>query len=687
MDSVFFASLDSNFGSDTRVFVDESVKILWNADDKISIFNRSNENIEYRFKGETGQNSGSFEKVSEGVGPDFSLDRIFAIYPYNESNGISESSVLSFDFPSEQVYRSRSFGPGANVMVSVTDDNNLHFKNVAGYLVLKFYGEGVTVSTITLEGNNRERLAGKSSVSFAEGSPSITLDKTASGTITLKCESPVSLGSTKDDAVSFWMVVPPTDFTGGFTLTVTDPNDGTFVKTTTKDLSITRNGVLRISPIEVKIVPVREDLIEFDDDTFKSYCVDNFDTDGDGEICFSEAAVVQKIKAGSLGIASLEGIQYFTNLTSLICYDNDLTSVDISKNIALTELDIHSNSLTSLNISKNVNLSVLNCYDNQLTALDLRYNKSLVELNCRANSLSSLNVSNNPLLKVLYCINNQLTSLDVSNNTALKELYCNSNKITALDVSNNTALTTLYCNTNQLTSLKVGKSSSLKRIDCYSNKLTTLDVSDNTALSVLYCYSNQLTSLKVTNDTSLSELSCFSNRLTTIDVSTCPNLYLFNCYLNRLTSLELSNNRKLNTLNCYSNQLTSLDTSSCTSLVFLYCYSNKLTSIDVSKNTIMTHFQCNSNQLTSLDVSKNTKILFLYCQSNSLTSLDIRNNVSLRTLYCQSNDLSTLDVSKNRDLSKLNCSGNPSLSQLTLANGQSISSMSYDEGVTEIVYI
>ena len=92
---------------------------------------------------------------------------------------------------------------------------------------------------------------------------------------------------------------------------------------------------------------------------------------------------------------------------------------------------------------------------NQLTSLDVSQNSALTYLNCYDNQLTSLDVSQNTALQTLYCYFNQLTSLDVSQNTALIYLYCYSNQLTSLDVSNNTALTDLSCKNNQLTSLDV----------------------------------------------------------------------------------------------------------------------------------------------------------------------------------------------------------------------------------------
>lgn len=90
--------------------------------------------------------------------------------------------------------------------------------------------------------------------------------------------------------------------------------------------------------------------------------------------------------------------------------------------------------------------------DNNLTSLDVSRNTALTELDCNYDNLTSLDVSKNTALEELYCSSNNLTSLDVSKNTALTELYCDGNNLTSLDVSKNTALTWLNCRDNKLTS-------------------------------------------------------------------------------------------------------------------------------------------------------------------------------------------------------------------------------------------
>ena len=64
-------------------------------------------------------------------------------------------------------------------------------------------------------------------------------------------------------------------------------------------------------------------------------------------------------------------------------------------------------------------LWVLSCFNNQLTSLDVSKNTNLGTLSCSHNQLTSLDVSKNTNLGTLYCFNNQLTELDVSKNTNL----------------------------------------------------------------------------------------------------------------------------------------------------------------------------------------------------------------------------------------------------------------------------
>ena len=467
---VFNATIDDQclFSHSTKVYADEELKVLWNADDRITIFNRTTSNQQFRFMGEDGDNAGQFSYVS-GSGNGSSLDEVYAVYPYDESTRIDNSGVISLYFPSEQNYMKSSFGPGANTMISRTEDNRLKFKNVGGYLALQFYGAGVSVSSIVLRGNKSELLAGKCSIDMSGATPVTTMVPSGALTsVTLTCENPVMLGSTSSDPVEFWFVLPPMTFTNGFTVTVMTSDGGVFEKTTNKSIEITRSAIQRMSSIEV--VPRMEGNIVFADENFKAFCIKNFDKNGDGGVSYEEAKLVKEIDVNTVNIASLKGIEYFTNLESLTCgakyqygfvaggwhlfNENGeeviglLTSLDLSKNTKLKYLNCNVNQLTSLDLSANTALNNVSCDYNYLTTLIAGNNASLSELSCKYNQLTSINVSGCPALESLDCYSNQLKNVDVSNNVALTYLSFYRNDLRNLDVSNNMSLNYLSCENN-----------------------------------------------------------------------------------------------------------------------------------------------------------------------------------------------------------------------------------------------
>ena len=259
--------------------------------------------------------------------------------------------------------------------------------------------------------------------------------------------------------------------------------------------------------IAVQSAGVAIDNTNFPDANFCSFVASSFDEDNDNYLSDTEINAVESINCADKGISDLTGISHFTALETLNCFDNQLTSLDVSKNTALIYLDCYGNQLTSLDVSKNTALTYLDCGRNQLTSLDVSKDTALTELDCRSN---------------------QLTKLDVSKNTALTELDCRSNQLTKLDVSKNTVLTTLYCWDNQLTKLDVSKNTALTDLACYNNQLTSLDVSKNTALTYLDCDNNQLPSLDISN-TNTDNLTCRDNIYQivvdndrTFDLSTLP---------------------------------------------------------------------------------------------------------------------------------------------------------------------
>ena len=145
----------------------------------------------------------------------------------------------------------------------------------------------------------------------------------------------------------------------------------------------------------------------FPDENFHSYLLkQNYGRDG--VLTEKEIKEVTTFNVSHSNIKSLKGIEFFKALTHLDCDDNQLTSLDLSKNTALTHLNCDDNLLTSLDLAKNTALKWVYCSDNQLTDLDVSKNFALIELKCATNQLSSLDVSKNEALVALQCNNNNI---------------------------------------------------------------------------------------------------------------------------------------------------------------------------------------------------------------------------------------------------------------------------------------
>ena len=259
------------------------------------------------------------------------------------------------------------------------------------------------------------------------------------------------------------------------------------------------------------------------------------DTNNDGEIQISEATIVRTLKVKYKEIASLEGIEAFTDLKNLECTGNKITTIDVSKNVHLEYLAINMNPISDIDLSGNPALIDFDCTNSELTTLDFSKNTALKQAFCSMNKLTKIDTRENPLLETLRCSGNQLTSLNLGKNTALKRLQCDSNKIFAIDISENTAL---------------------EFIDCSDNELTTLDLNNKVNLSLLDCSLNKLELLTINDNINLSYLNCNNNLLTNLDLSGNPKLYQVDCSANLLQFLSLKVGNSLNdTTNCQWNRI------------------------------------------------------------------------------------------------------------------------------------
>lgn len=270
-------------------------------------------------------------------------------------------------------------------------------------------------------------------------------------------------------------------------------------------------------------------LLTFAED-FKAYLVENFDTDGDGEISRDEAELITAIECEDLGLTSLEGVRNLTNLQTLHCSYNAIETLDVSGMTSLTELLCDHNLITDLNVSGCTSLSSIECNSNAIGELNLA--------DCRS---------------------------------TLTTITCNENKLARLDLTNFDKLFHLNCDDNQLTELLVDGCTALTSVDCASNQLTTLDFRQTPLIGEVYCSNNKLTSVLFPENSMMGTFECGGNQLTTIDLRNCPHLASLTLAMNKLTSLSVNYLKDLTFIDCTYNSLRSLDLTNLPSMNFVHC--------------------------------------------------------------------------------------------------------------------
>ena len=250
--------------SSTKTYMDADNNIRWSENDQIVAFMKTSLGLKYQVAEESvGKTSARFVKKTNGGSDDLyggtDWDHNVVYYPYSETVEAAKSGsgyALDVILPSEQAYAAESFANGTMVMVAVSEDNNITFKNVLGGMKIQLKGTQ-TVKSINLQGKNNEKLSGAAVVTAYtdETKPAITMAQTASTSVTLNCGSGVQLS--ESTATEFIISLPPVLFSKGFTVTVTDSDSKTYTVETDK-----ANTVLRSSLLAMPAVMLKEDIVE-----------------------------------------------------------------------------------------------------------------------------------------------------------------------------------------------------------------------------------------------------------------------------------------------------------------------------------------------------------------------------------------------------------------------------------------
>ena len=180
-------------------------KILWSAQEQISILSGGGN---YLFQGDNDAPAATASFT--GTGP-ADLGNYIALYPYNASATYSEGYV-STSLPAFQLGKAGSFADGYMITADDATGNSLAFKHLCSGL--RFMVNTDNIKAVSIRGNNGEKIAGDFRFRFASEDTPVAEAGTEE-CVTLRPSS----GSTFEAGKYYYIIVLPTVFSKGFTLT------------------------------------------------------------------------------------------------------------------------------------------------------------------------------------------------------------------------------------------------------------------------------------------------------------------------------------------------------------------------------------------------------------------------------------------------------------------------------------
>ena len=248
-----YATIEDIDDAQTRTYLSGS-EVYWSSGDQIAVFYKNTLRKRFDVTPESiDSKDATFVQDEDYVqmGKNDNISHNVSYYPFCDVTCAPDGSSYTLgnlNLPSTQSYVEGTFGLGAFPMVAVTantDDVNFCFKNICGVMQFQLTGCGF-IRYVSVKGNRGEILAGPAAVTAGYGKePSITMSAEGGKSVTLDCgEGGVELNETTP--VSFFIVLPPVQFEGGFTITVTDTWGGSKEYSTAKKNPIVRSKGLRM---------------------------------------------------------------------------------------------------------------------------------------------------------------------------------------------------------------------------------------------------------------------------------------------------------------------------------------------------------------------------------------------------------------------------------------------------------
>lgn len=518
----------------------------------------------------------------------------YMIYPYQEENQIAykgaQRAEYTYEFPKYQTAIAGTFDPKANFSVGIIPQAHKPFVayNLGGLLRFKFHGAS-NVKSVRILARGQELFAGTvtSTVTFnSNGTIANVSTKPIAGKSTVLLIYTPESGASMAENTDYFVVLPAVKITKGLTLAfILDNGKAVQVKfSNTIDIKRAQSyslGDIAINPAKAKLdVITDKGLI----DAIKKVSSD-VELEADGSLNIYQGYNLDRILKlkGELDLSnndkltSLNGLQYFQNITSVKLFGNQNLAGNIDftkckqltgqilvdncqavKSINVTGLDIKQLATRSLNgleqvtIKGNNKLSSVTLYNNgELKSVDVSNLPALESLGTYySGKITTINTSNSPNLKAINATSsNSLTNIEgLEDNILLENFTAPYTKLKKLDFTHYTKLkevnimsssveeikgladaganlTALQLAQTHISSLDVSQNPNLTSIDLYAVKeLTALDVTHNPKLTSLRVPFTSITELKLTNNPELVTLKVSHCKLKKLDITLLPKL-------------------------------------------------------------------------------------------------------------------------------------------------------------------
>ena len=251
-----------------------------------------------------------------------STTKIFGLYPYR-SDAVSDGSTVTTTLPSEQTGRAGSFAKNTHISLAATNANSvdLGFYNVTGGIRFSLTQEGI--KSVTFQSNNGENLAGKIKLAFEGGIPVIKEVSEGETVITLNAPG----GGTFQTGTWYYIEAIPGTLSKGFKMVFSKGTE-TAKLNSSSSVTIGRGRYGSLADADEGLIfkesgsgdePDPSSVIQFADPIAKYACVEKFDTNGDGEVSYEEAAAATSLSGLFKDwntVTNFDEIKYFTGVRS-----------------------------------------------------------------------------------------------------------------------------------------------------------------------------------------------------------------------------------------------------------------------------------------------------------------------------------------------------------------------------------